>query len=117
MTYGKICLLLAAIAVVCPVIVYAADGTGVKTEKGIRFAVPDDWPIEERNGAVAPVSVEEYVIKKFKEIEARLDQIEKNAEDVSSKTKSKDISSVKSSSAQEEPDNIQNQQNEYPFLF
>jgi hypothetical protein len=44
MTYGKICLLLAAIAVVCPVIVYAADGTGVKTEKGIRFADSECYP-------------------------------------------------------------------------
>lgn len=47
-----------------------------KTKKGLRFTVPEDWPVEERAGVVAPISVAEYVTKKFRDIESRLEKIE-----------------------------------------
>ena len=63
-------------ALISPMGAYADDEASVKTEKGLRFAVPEDWPIEEHGGALAPISVEEYVARKFKAIETRLEIIE-----------------------------------------
>ena len=47
-----------------------------KTVKGITFKVPADWPVEERNGEVAPIPVEEYVAGKLGGLEARLQALE-----------------------------------------
>ncbi len=57
---------------------YAEEKMSFKTQKGLNFAVPEDWPIEEHGGALAPISVEEYVSRKFKAVEERLDVIEKS---------------------------------------
>ena len=50
--------------------------TVVKTKEGLHFNVPADWPVEERNGAVGPVPVEEYLAMKFSGIESRLRTLE-----------------------------------------
>ena len=65
---------------------YAAneEKSSVKTQKGLRFIVPEDWPIEERNGVVAPIPIEEYITKRFKNIEAKLSYISGVLEDVKS---------------------------------
>jgi len=55
---------------------FRTEGTIVKTEKGLHFMVPEDWPVEKRDGIVIPVPVDEYVQAKFKLIEARLKTIE-----------------------------------------
>lgn len=47
----------------------------VKTWKGLRFTVPPDWPIEERNNVIAPIPIEEYLAKKFSEMENRLEAL------------------------------------------
>ncbi|MFC1709578.1 hypothetical protein ACFL2J_05960 [Candidatus Omnitrophota bacterium] len=54
----------------------------IRTQKGLRFTVPEDWPIEERNGVVAPIPIEEYIDIKFKRIISQLDSFKK---DLSSK--------------------------------
>jgi len=55
---------------------YAAETKNIiKTQKGLKFTVPEDWPIEERGGVVAPVPVEEYVTTRLKSIESRLDTL------------------------------------------
>ncbi len=46
-----------------------------KTKKGLRFNVPEDWPVEERGGGLAPVPVEEYVLKRFKQVQDGLDAL------------------------------------------
>lgn len=48
----------------------------VRTIKGIQFNVPEDWPIEERGGALGPIPVEEYVTLKFGQIEERFKTLE-----------------------------------------
>jgi len=53
-----------------------AAATVVKTKDGLRFTVPPDWPIEERNGVVAPIPVEEYLGRKFAGMESRLRTLE-----------------------------------------
>jgi hypothetical protein len=40
-----------------------------KARKGLHFNVPDDWPVEKRGGVLAPIPVEEYVLKRFKQIQ------------------------------------------------
>ena len=50
--------------------------TVVKSSKGLHFQLPPDWPVEERNGAVGPIPVEEYLARKFNALDARLQAIE-----------------------------------------
>jgi len=47
-------------------------------KRGLLFTVPEDWPIEERGGVVAPIPIEEYVTRKFKDIESRLEKIKQD---------------------------------------
>jgi len=53
------------------------SGTVLKTEDGLRFKLPADWPIERRGGVIAPIPVEEYLSRKLTAIEARLQELEK----------------------------------------
>ena len=48
----------------------------VKHEDGLHFKVPADWPIERRNGVLAPIPLEEYLAKKFGALEQRVQQLE-----------------------------------------
>ena len=54
------------------------DGEGVttKSEDGLRFRLPPDWPIEKRNGMTGPIPVEEYLARKFSALDNRLNQLE-----------------------------------------
>ena len=47
-----------------------------KTVKGVTFNLPPDWPIEERDGFTAPIPVEEYLARKFRRLESRLQMLE-----------------------------------------
>ncbi len=53
-----------------------ASSTVVKKKDGLRFNVPPDWPVEERNGAVGPIPIEEYLGRKFSSLESRLRVLE-----------------------------------------
>ena len=48
----------------------------VKTEDGLRFRLPSDWPVEKRGSVVAPIPVEEYLSRSMSGFEARLRAIE-----------------------------------------
>ena len=48
----------------------------VKTEDGLRFRLPSDWPVEKRGAVVAPIPVEEYLSRNVSGFEARLRAIE-----------------------------------------
>jgi methyl-accepting chemotaxis protein len=75
---------------------YAAEEEAtVKTQKGLKFQVPEDWPIEERNGVVAPIPIEEYLDIKFKDIVLQLDALKKDLADKFEKLES-DLEVVKS---------------------
>ena len=57
----------------------AADkdaATTRKTESGLHFQLPTDWPIEKRGGVVGPIPIEEYVARKMTSIESRLQGLE-----------------------------------------
>ena len=47
-----------------------------KTKDNLNFNLPPDWPVEKRGGVVGPIPVEEYLAKKFKELDAKLQAIE-----------------------------------------
>ncbi len=53
------------------------SGTVLKTEDGLRFKLPADWPIERRGGVTAPIPMEEYLSRKLTAIEARLQGLER----------------------------------------
>jgi len=67
---------------------FAQDDTGlkedaerktvIKTVSGLRFEVPEDRPIEERDNIIAPMPLDEYVALKFSKFESRLQKIEEN---------------------------------------
>lgn len=52
------------------------DGRKQVTAKGINFDLPEDWPIEERGGAVGPIPIEEYLAMKFRKVDAKFDEME-----------------------------------------
>jgi hypothetical protein len=52
------------------------DATRVVTQQGLHFKLPEDWPIEKRNGVVAPIPVEEYLSSKTKLLESRIHTLE-----------------------------------------
>ena len=52
------------------------QGAVLKTEDGLRFRLPADWPIEKRGGITAPIPIEEYLSRKLGAIESRLQSLE-----------------------------------------
>lgn len=52
------------------------DDVLVQTVDGLRFMVPEDWPMKRHGGAVGPIPIEEYIAMKFKALEARLQAME-----------------------------------------
>ena len=49
-----------------------------KTSERLNFNLPPDWPIEKRGGIMAPIPIEEYLARKFKAIESRLQGVEEH---------------------------------------
>ena len=60
----------------------AAAENVVKTVSGLKFSVPADRPIKEKDGIVAPMAIDEYVALKFSRLEARLQEIENSLNDI-----------------------------------
>ena len=54
----------------------------VTTKEGLSFRVPEDMPIETRNGIVAPIPFEEYVYAKFQQIDGRLRKISTKLDEI-----------------------------------
>ena len=48
----------------------------VESRGGLNFKVPEDWPLEKVGNAVGPVKIEEYLSKKFAEINNKLKTLE-----------------------------------------
>ena len=48
----------------------------VTTPEGLVFRVPEDMPIETRDGILAPIPFDEYVYGKFSQIHRRLDALD-----------------------------------------
>lgn len=53
-----------------------SDENEVRVSRGLRYSVPKDWPMDERNGGISPVPTEEYMLFKFKKIDERLAALE-----------------------------------------
>lgn len=47
----------------------------VTTKEGLTYRVPEDMPIENRNGIQAPIPFDEYMYGKFKRMDARLKEM------------------------------------------
>jgi len=47
-----------------------------KRLKGLKFQVPEDWPIEKRDGVVGPIPIEEYLAQKFNKVHEQLAAIQ-----------------------------------------
>ena len=75
---------------------------------GLQFSVPDDWPIEKRNGAVGPIPIEEYMKLRFDRVEtqmnaldARVQQLEEN---IAQRDKEENARRARFISAESEPE-------------
>lgn len=47
-----------------------------RTQQGLHFELPPDWPVEKRNGVLAPIPMEEYLSRKLKGIDGRIEAME-----------------------------------------
>ena len=56
----------------------------VISSDGLNFRVPEDMPIEKRAGIEAPIPFDEYMYGKFKQLDSRLDSIEKKLDNIES---------------------------------
>ena len=54
----------------------------VTTKEGLNFRIPEDMPIETRNGIQAPISFEEYLYGRFKQMDSRLKSIEMKLDNI-----------------------------------
>lgn len=84
----NICLLVVIFFPIILLPIFAQDDAGlnedaegktvVKTVAGLKFEVPKDRPIEEKNNIVSPIPLDEYVALKFSKLESRLQKIEES---------------------------------------
>ena len=51
------------------------DEVVVRTEGAHRLLLPKDWPVEEQDGRLAPVSVDAYLGMKFNQVAAAFDRV------------------------------------------
>jgi len=56
-------------------------GQGTKEVDGLRFTVPEDWPVEKRGGVVGPIPIEEYISMKFKNVQTEMDGIKSDLQE------------------------------------
>ncbi len=78
-------IMLLAVMLVLPAVAFSTEETPksdsteteVRVSRGIRYSVPKDWPMDERNGGISPVPTEDYMLLKFKKIDERLAALEK----------------------------------------
>ena len=54
----------------------------VQSQAGLNYRVPEDMPIEKRAGIEAPIPFDEYMYGKFKQIDSRLENIEKKLDHI-----------------------------------
>ena len=51
------------------------DTLTVRTEGAHRLLLPNDWPVEYKDGLVSPVSIEQYLSMKFGQVAGRLEEV------------------------------------------
>jgi len=51
------------------------DTVTVRTEGAHRLLLPNDWPVEQKDGLVNPVPIEHYLSMKFSQVASRLDEV------------------------------------------
>lgn len=49
----------------------------VKTEGPHRLLLPRDWPVEHKDGRIAPVSIETYLSMKFEQVGQALERLDR----------------------------------------
>lgn len=49
----------------------------VKTEGPHRLLLPRDWPVEHKDGRIAPVSIETYLSLKFQQVSEALSRVDR----------------------------------------
>ncbi len=56
----------------------------VTTKEGLNFNIPEDMPIEKRNGVTAPIPFDEYMYFKLRKVEEKLASLEKKIDELQS---------------------------------
>ena len=54
------------------------DEVVVKTEGAHHLLLPKDWPVEQKDGRVAPVAIEEYLSLKFGQVKEKFNDTEQS---------------------------------------
>ena len=76
----------------------------LKSNRNLQFNTPDDWPIEERDGAIRPIPIEEYLELKFKSIDSRFEKFEAQITELHASLKKMETQSQKLNQSQNEPE-------------
>ncbi|PIQ83139.1 MAG: hypothetical protein COV75_08995 [Candidatus Omnitrophica bacterium CG11_big_fil_rev_8_21_14_0_20_63_9] len=64
------------------------DDVVVKTEGSHRLLLPRDWPVEHRDGRIAPVAIEEYLSMKFGQVRQKFDDTDERIDQLERRVKS-----------------------------
>ena len=54
------------------------DEVIVKTEGAHHLLLPKDWPVEQKDGRVAPIAIEEYLSLKFGQVKEKFNDTEQS---------------------------------------
>ena len=57
----------------------------VTTKEGLVFRVPEDMPVEKRDGLLAPIPFDEYMYGKFKQVDVKLQSINEKLDRIEKK--------------------------------
>lgn len=66
------------------------DYLKVKEFQGLQFKVPEDYPIKQYEGYVAPIPFEDYAYMKFDKVNKRMEVLEKRILALEEKSKAKE---------------------------
>jgi len=73
------------------------EGNVIKTKQGLHFMLPEDWPVEKKDGMINPIPIQEYLYTKFKKLESRLDTVEEQLNEITAALEEADRSTDQAS--------------------
>jgi|GEM_PF-1377918 len=80
------------------------DKLEVKSQKGLLFNLPEDWPIQKNGATLGPIPIEQYLALKFDKANERIAELEARVKSLESKNEDKKIDKTKLISKEIVPD-------------
>ncbi|MFH1857379.1 MAG: hypothetical protein ABH845_00530 [Candidatus Omnitrophota bacterium] len=58
------------------------DLMAIKTEEGLHFRLPKDWPVVKRHGVLMPLPVDEYLSQKMNTVTTQLAEVDGKVQEI-----------------------------------